>query len=108
MILAVYVDDTVLASNDDEMLKSEKAKLSARFEMEDQGPIHYCLGMSVKCDNEAKFLSISQKAYLENVLHRFGMYDCKPVSTPMEPGKKYDKSSDDQDPVDIQRYQAAL
>ena len=108
MILAVYVDDTILASNDDEMLKSEKAKLSARFEMEDQGPIHYCSGMSVKCDNEAKFLSISQKAYLENVLQQFGMYDCKPVSTLIEPGQKYDKSPDDQDLVDIQRYQAAI
>ena len=84
MILAVYVDDTILASNDDEMLKSGKAKLSAGFEIEDQGPIHYCLGMSVKHDNEAKVLSISQKAYLENVLLQFGMYDCKPVSTPME------------------------
>ena len=31
MILAVYVNDTILASNDDEMLKSEKARLSARF-----------------------------------------------------------------------------
>ena len=103
----MYVDDTILASNNDEMLKSEKAKLSAGFEMEDQGPIHYCLGMSVKRDNKAKVLSISQKAYLENVLQRFGMYDCKPVSAPMEPGKKYDKLPDDQDPVDIQRYQAA-
>ena len=64
VIVAVYVDDTILASNDDEMLKSEKAKLSARFEMEDQGPIHYCLVMSVKRDNEAKVLSISQKPTL--------------------------------------------
>ena len=90
------------------MLKSEKAKLSARFEMEDQGPIHYCLGMSVKRDNEAKVLSINQKAYLENVLQWFGMYDCKLVPTPIEPGKKHDKLPDDQDPVDIQRYQAAI
>ena len=33
------------------------------------------------------------------------MHDCKPVSTP---GKKYDRLPDDQDPVDIQRYQAAI
>ena len=84
------------------MLKSEKAKLSARFEMEDPGPIHCCLEMSVKHDNEAKVLSISQKAYLENVLQWFETYDCKPWSTPMEPGKEYDKLPDDQDPVDIQ------
>ena len=64
MIVAVYVDDTILASNDHEMLKSEKAKLTARFEMEDREPIHYCLGMSVKCDSQAKVLSISRKPTL--------------------------------------------
>ena len=48
MIVALYVEHTSLASNDDKMIKSEKAKLCARFEMEDQGLIHYCLGMSVK------------------------------------------------------------
>ena len=43
MIIAVYVDDTVLASNNDEMLESEKAKLNSKFEMEDRGPIHNIL-----------------------------------------------------------------
>ena len=76
--------------------------------MEDQRPIHYCLGMSVKHENEAKVLLISQKAYLENVLQWFGMYDCKSESTLMEPGRKYDKLPDDQDSVDMQRYQAAI
>ena len=107
MIVALYVGHTSLASNDDKMIKSEKAKLCARFEMEDQGLIHYCLGMSVKRDKEAKVQSISQKAYLKNVLQWFGMCYCKPLSTLMEPGKKYDMLSNDQDPIDIQRYQAA-
>ena len=66
------------------------------------------LGRSVKHDKEAKVLSISQKVYLENVRQRFGMYDCKPVFSQMKPGKKYYKLPDDQDPVDIQRYQAAI
>ena len=108
MILAVYADDTTLASNDDEMLKSEKAKLSDRFEMEDQGPIHYCLGMSVKRDKEAKVLSISQKAYLENVLQWFGMYDANLCPLQWNQGRNSDKLPGDQHPVKIQRYQAAI
>ena len=30
--------------------------------------IHFCLGMSVKRDKEAKVLSISQEACLENIV----------------------------------------
>ena len=108
MIIAVYVDDTLLASNDDQMLRAEKAKLGERFEMDDRGQVHYLLGMSIQRERESKILTISQKSYLENILKRFGMQDCKPVSTPLEPGKKYDKLQDDRDPVDVQRYQAAI
>ena len=108
MIIAVYMDDTVLASNNDKMLESEKAKLNSKFEIEDRGPIHYCLGMLIQCDKEAKVLTISLKVYLENVLKHFGMFDCKPISTPMEANKKFDKLLDDQEPVHVQRYQAAV
>ena len=113
MIIAVYVDNTVLASNNDEMLESEKAKLNSKFEMEDRGQvhcclIHYCLGMLIQRDKEGKVSTISQKAYLENVLKCFGMFDCKPISTPMKANKKFDKLPDDQEPVDVQRYQAAI
>ena len=108
MIIAVYMDDTVLASNNDEMLESEKAKLNSKFEKEDRGPIHYCLGMLIQRDKEAKVLTISQKAYLENVLKHSGMFDCKPMSTPMEANKKFDKLPNDQEPEDVQRFQAAI
>ena len=57
--------------------------------MVDKGEAHHVLGMSIKRDRKAKTLFISQPKYVENVLQRFGMKDCKPVSTPMEPGKSF-------------------
>ena len=48
MIITLYVDDILLATNDVHMLKEEKAKLKQQLEMEDQGEVHYCLGMSIK------------------------------------------------------------
>ena len=64
--------------------------------------------MLIQRDKEGEVLTISQKAYLENVIKCFGMFDCKPISTPMEANKKFDKLPDDQEPVDVQRYQAAI
>ena len=108
IIIAVYVDDTILASNDVAMLTAEKIKLSKKFEMDDQGEIHYCLGMSIKRDRKAKVLMINQKVYLENVLKKFGMQDCKPVSTPMEASMRYEKLADEEKPLNIREYQAII
>jgi hypothetical protein len=47
--------------------------------------------MSVKRNREARTLTINQPSkYLEGVLKRFGMQECKPVSTPLEPGRKFE------------------
>lgn len=108
LLIAVYVDDLLIASNDVEVLASEKRKLSARFEMEDQGEVHYCLGMSIKRNRNKGLLTINQHAYLSAVLKRFAMSDCKPVATPLEPGKKFEKLKDDEEMVNLKEYQSAI
>ena len=105
VILALYVDDTAIATNCPRMLADTKRKLSAQFHMEDLGEIKYILGMMVKRDRQAGTLSIDQRSYLEGVLQRFGMEKCNPVSTPLEPGKQLGKTADEEDGVDTRRYQ---
>ena len=108
VILSVYVDDLMLISNDIEMLKAEKACLCERFEMVDQGEVHSIFGMLIKRDQAAKTLFISQPSYLENTLKRFGMENCKPVSTPLEVGKKFCKLTEGAEPFDSRIYQKAI
>ena len=108
IFIAIYVDDVLLASNDASTLNEEKAKLSKHFEMVDQGEIHFCLGMKIKRNRAKKILSIDQRAYLENVLKRFKMLESKPVSTPMEAGKRYKQLEKDEENVNIKEYQAAI
>jgi len=54
MILGVYVDDIIPVSNNTELLTAEKAALCKRFEMVDQGEIHYLLGMSISVTERAE------------------------------------------------------
>ena len=108
VILAVYVDDIMPVSNDKVMLNVEKASLCKKFDMIDQGEVHYILGMSIKKDCDTKTLYISQQSYLEKVLERFEMENCKPVSTPLEPGRKFQKLSDDEEAFDLKLYQQAI
>ena len=108
VILGVYVDDIIPVSNNPTLLKAEKAALCERFEMIDQGEIHYILGMSIKRDRRSRTLTINQANYLEKVLRRFGMQDCKPAPTPFESGRKSQQLSSSDMTFDVQTYQQAI
>ena len=64
--------------------------------------------MSIKRDHDTKTLYISQQSYPEKVLERFEMENCKPVSTPLETGRKFQKLSDDEEASDLKLYQQAI
>ena len=64
VILGVYVDDIIPVSNVPPMLKAEKAALCERFEMINQGEIHYLLGLSIKRDRESRTLTFNKSTQL--------------------------------------------
>ena len=108
VILGVYVDDIIPVSNNPQLLKAEKAALCKRFEMTDQGEIHYLLGMSIKRERLCRTLTVSQLNYVEKVLEKFGMENSKPVSTPLELGKRFQQLLPTDEPFDVQTYQQAI
>ena len=76
--------------------------------MIDQGEIHYLLGMSIKRNREKRTLTITQPNYVEKVLKKFRMENCRPVSTPLEPGWKFQHLSPDDEPFNVQTYQQSI
>lgn len=83
MLITVYVDDMLFATDDEEWLKEIKKQLSENFEMKDLGKANQCLGIKfMRDDNQGVFLS--QRLYAERVLERFGMNTCNPAATPIE------------------------
>ena len=108
VIIAIYVDDMMFFSNNTEMLEREKKAIAKRFQVEDLGELHYVLGMDIVHDREQRTTSISQKKYQEGVLKKFDMENCKPVSTPLEFGKKYEELSKEDKQFDTRTYQRAI
>ena len=108
VILAHYVDDILLISNDTDMLKREKESLSDRFQISDQGEVHFILGVLIKRNRKKRTLTISQPNYLESILKRFDMENCKHVSTPLEAGRKFEKLLDSDTPIATQKYQMII
>ena len=91
-ILAVYVDDILLAGKSQQKLAQVKADLGKRFQLKDMGELHYFLGVSVRQRSDE--IRIGQPTYTQAVIKKFGMEHCKPANTPVIPGTKLLKGTE--------------
>lgn len=81
IFLALYVDDGLVASNNKKDFEDFLNKLKEEFKVRSK-PLSFFLGLEISREEDGS-VRIDQKAYAKQVLERFGMYDCKPVSTPI-------------------------
>ena len=89
MFIALYVDDLIFSGNNAELIETFKEVMKKEFEMADLGLMKYFLGLEVIHGKDDIFMS--QERYAEEVLKKFKMTSCNPVSTPIEPGTKLSK-----------------
>src|SRR5208282_775910 len=98
--LALFVDDMAIFGDDEVLIEEIKAKLSSHFKMKDLGIMKRFLGLEIE-RNSGGDVIISQRRYIERVLERFGMQDCKPAHTPLPINirlRKRDYDPDNPDP----------
>lgn len=83
LIILIWVDDLVIAASDEGALKAVKEMLAVKFQMKDLGRLKNFLGITFdQCNGR---VTMSQQSYVDKLLDRFDMQDCKPRSTPCEP-----------------------
>nr|XP_048330750.1 uncharacterized mitochondrial protein AtMg00810-like [Ziziphus jujuba var. spinosa] len=70
--------------------------------MKELGELKHFLGLEV--DRTEKGLFLGQQKYAKNLLQKFGMLDCKPISTPMEVNAKL-SAYEGKDSEDATMYQ---
>ena len=99
IFIGVYVDDLVLAGNDKAKIKRVKKGLSERLDQKDLCNLNYFLGMSVVQNPERKETWMGQPAYIQRLLIRMGMENCKPVKTPSDTGNRLVKATEDKSAV---------
>jgi hypothetical protein len=85
-LIAIYVDDILIASRNQRKIGEISKVLSRKFEIKDLGDASFCLGVEFgRVDGR---VTLHQRGYIKDMLARFGMSECKPVATPVEPGTK--------------------
>eukprot|EP00253_Pinus_taeda_P003324 PITA_03324 len=80
LILVLYVDD-LFVTGSSRFIKDCKENLATEFDMKDLGQMHYFLGLEVWQQKGEIFLG--QGRYPTEILKRFRMQDCRPMTTPM-------------------------
>lgn len=88
-IITTYVDDLLIMSANDDMIRKFSTGLAENFEMKDLGEVKTCLGIEFsRNENEIR---ISQGKYISDILNKFGMENANPVSTPLDLNVKLSK-----------------
>ncbi|KAJ3686893.1 hypothetical protein LUZ61_016057 [Rhynchospora tenuis] len=105
LYVALYVDDLIFMGNNEKMTKEFKEVMTREFEMTDLGLMKYFLGLEVRQENAGIF--VSQEAYAKEILKKYKMDECNPVSTPMELGAKLSKFEGG-DRVDASKYRSLV
>ena len=88
LLVLVYVDDAAIASKDPAKIQAFKTNITRFFPIKDLGELRHILGIQVTRDRTAHTITLNQTGYINNVLARFGMQGCAPVSTPFTVGTR--------------------
>ncbi|KAL0281564.1 UNVERIFIED_CONTAM: hypothetical protein PYX00_002512 [Menopon gallinae] len=89
LIAAVYVDDILLFSKNSKTIRTFIGRLAEVFKLRNLGEAKHCLGIEIHRGQGN--LKINQPSYIQAVLERFGMSDCKPVTSPVDVSIRLEK-----------------
>lgn len=71
-------------SNDKCETDNLKQELTTHFHLKDLGQAKQILGMNICIDKNDSTITLDQSQYIDSLLSKFDMTDCKMVGTPME------------------------
>ncbi|GJW81349.1 putative RNA-directed DNA polymerase [Tanacetum coccineum] len=100
--LIVYVDDMVVTGDDPEEMSKLQTTLATEFKLKVLGHLKYFLGIEVARSKAG--ISMCQRKYVLDLLAETGMFNCRPVDTPIETNHKL-MVHPNQVPTNKDRYQ---
>ena len=107
-IVGIHIDDGLACSIDKTKLEKIIKDLEKEFEVK-TSDIEYYVGFEVKVNENRDKVFIHQSRYMQDILERFGMTECHPVSTPTNGKLLLEKEdSDDEELEEKIPYKAAV
>lgn len=82
--IGLYVDDCIIMSDDLQLLEMTKQKLFHKFDMVDLRDVEYFLKIQVRRNSKKGIVHLSQSNYINDIIIRFKIDNCKLASFPMQ------------------------
>ncbi|GBE85559.1 hypothetical protein SCP_0800760 [Sparassis crispa] len=83
-IIFLHVDDMTLVCSLLANLLHLKEMIKSKLEITDNGELHWLLGIEIRRNLEKHTIALSQRAYIESIIARYGFADAKQLSQPMD------------------------
>ena len=105
-IVVIFVDNIIIASN----RNHEYCKLlrESSIDIQEMGSVNHFLGIRLLRDRKAKVITMDQTVYIEKVLKKFHMSDCKPVISGVLSADMRPKISKEQKEMENLPYREAV
>jgi hypothetical protein len=106
MLLFRFVDDMrgcYFREDEDEFFENMEM-LRKRFDIKQLRSASWMLGMRIQRDRKARTITLDQELYVTKALQKFGLEECKMLSTPEAIGAADDTAPVLERPTDRQRY----
>jgi hypothetical protein len=112
LIIAIYVDDTLIIGSDENKIREFICLLNSKFKTKDLGPLVCILGLQIEYLNNDT-VRIHQKKYIDKVIKTFKLQDTKNTDIPLQPNQKLTKellTEDDElrNLIDSEKYRQAI
>lgn len=103
ILLALYVDDTIIAVHRDDLNEwyTDKSVIGGAYAIKDLGECQWVLNMKLTRDRTQGTITLSQEAYINRVVADYGMKQTRSVSTPAENCDLTSRPVDGTEPVPL-------
>jgi hypothetical protein len=81
-IITVWVDDLLHFADTEINMRLMKAQIASKWQVTDLGEPSKIIGIEITCGSD--YIAISQKQYIESILHKEKMERANPVATPLD------------------------
>ena len=106
-MICVWVDDIIFYCPETDFYQWFEGKMSYKFIISECSDLKWFLGMKFEVSDG--IIEISQETFIDNLLIKFGMSDCKSVSTPLVEKQKFTKfAQTDKPDIDNTTYRSLV
>jgi hypothetical protein len=99
-IVAIYVDDFIVVTDDKNMYNDLLKKLGSKYDMKDLGNATRFVGVEINRNRKDRTITLNQPAYVQHILERFNMTQCDSKPCPAMSSVIFSKADSPSTPDD--------